>query len=282
MRINLERPRRDAVGDYLLGGSVNSAIDRTFAADLVAAHPHLPRWAIAAACWDRDAAQAMLDQQIRHFLILGTGGFPIWSSHSTLTTLHQAGARIVVIEHDPVTRHLHDLVDRGAAVGRAHLLCVAAESHHALAAQPAVTPLLTGDTPLGILATGLLRPSGIHVATILSLLNTAPTGSLAAITQLTHHDNSTPEANDVSALAAPFAEAGIPIAVDDHLAADQLLNDFAHLNAEPNVPSDPPRDAASSCLRTVLHHRRPPRAATADLPAGAAPCRRVEEPGASR
>ncbi|SEF38124.1 S-adenosyl methyltransferase [Amycolatopsis pretoriensis] len=269
--VDIERERRDAVVDYLLGDSHNSSIDRMFADTLVAGNPQLPRLAIVAAAWDRTAAQTMLDHGLRRFLVLGTGGFPIWARSSTLADLHDAGARIVVVEHDPVTRHLHALVDHGAAAGRAHVLHLPAHRHHNLATAPAVAPLLAGDAPLGILATGLLRPADIRLADILSLLDSAPPGSLAAITQLTQRADDNPAGTDVARLAARFVAAGIPIAVENRPAIDQLLpRDVVYPAASCDPPPSPDRDKATSVLRTALLARRQPPAAAAGLLRGEA------------
>ncbi|MCR6488330.1 SAM-dependent methyltransferase [Amycolatopsis sp. OK19-0408] len=253
---DIESPRRDAVVDYLLDGSLNTAIDRIFADRLIAEHPQLPRLAIAAAAWDRAAAQAMLEHGLRHFLVLGTGGLPIWAHSSTLADLHDAGARIIVIEHDPVTRNLHDHIDRGAAAGRAQVLSLPADRHHDLAATSSVTDLLTAGAPIGILVTGPLRPAGIRLATILALLDKAPPHSVAAITQLTDHGAGVPDGTDVSLLARRFAEAGIPLAVEDRLVADQLLSNIAHLPAHSVAPAVMDRDAVARVLRVGLVSRR--------------------------
>jgi hypothetical protein len=271
--VDVESPRRDAVGDYLLDGSLNTAVDRMFADRLLAEHPQLPRVTRSVATWDHSAAETMLDRGLRHFLVLGTGGLPLDAGSSTLADLHDAATRIVVIEHDPVTRALHDLIDRGAAAGRAHLLCLPADRHHDLAATSAVADLLASGAPLGILATGLLRPAGIRLAAILALLEDAPSGSLAAITQLTAHGTDDLEDADASApgpnpLAARFATAGIPIAVEDRLAADQLLSHVADVTTHSVTTTTLDRDAPGTAVRTVLLGRRPRHTATAALPPG--------------
>ncbi|MET8848569.1 SAM-dependent methyltransferase [Amycolatopsis sp. NPDC004625] len=271
VHVDIERPRRDAVADYLLDGHLNTTVDRIFADDLLAEHPQLPRLAIAAATWDRRAAAAMLDHGLRHFLILGTGGLPLWGHSSTLTDLHDAGARIVVIEHDPVTQHVHDHIDHRAAAGRAHVLCLPADHHHDLAATPAVTRLLTAGAPLGILATTLLRPAGIHLAAILALLDSTPAGSRAAITQLLTHGTDDQNHIGASSLAARFAEAGIPLAVENTLAADQLLGDITHVTPDLPVAAALARDAASPVMRTALLGRRDPHRSTTVLRGGSDP-----------
>ncbi|WP_103343793.1 SAM-dependent methyltransferase [Amycolatopsis sp. CA-126428] len=250
--VDIESPRRDAVADYLLDGHFNTAVDRIFADRLLAEHPQLPRVARSVATWDRHAAGTMLDRGLRHFLVLGTGGLPIWAGSSTLADLHEAGARIVVIEHDPVTQGLHDRIDRGAAAGRSHVLCLPAHRHHDLATTPTVTDLLADGAPLGILATGLLRPAAIGLTAILALLDSTPCGSLAAITQLTAHGTTDPDDTGTSVLAARFAEAGIPLAIEDRLAADQLLGDVPTHSAAP-VTLD--LDAGTSVLCTALRGR---------------------------
>ncbi|WIV60681.1 SAM-dependent methyltransferase [Amycolatopsis nalaikhensis] len=277
VHVDIESPRRDAVADYLLDGSLNTAVDRDFADRLLAEHPQLPRVARSVATWDRSAAETMLDRGLRHVLLLGTGGLPLWAHSSTLTDLHDAGARIVVIEHDPITRGLHDCIDRGAAAGRGHVLCLPADHHRDLAATPAVADLLASGAPLGILATGLLRPAGIRLAAILTLLEGAPSGSLAAITQLTAHgadDLDDADASDPAAspLAARFATAGIPIAIEDRLAADQLLADVADVTTHPLTPATLDQDAPGTVVRTVLVGCRPLRtASTALRPGGEQP-----------
>ncbi|VVJ22663.1 Uncharacterised protein [Amycolatopsis camponoti] len=247
--VDLESPRRDPVGDYLLGGSINSAADRAFAADLVAAHPKLPQLTATAARWDHDAAQLMLDQGTGHFLILGTGGMPLWASHTTLASLHAARARIVVLEHDPITRHLHDLVDGGDAADRALVLHVPAERHHVLPQLPEVAELLASGTPVGILATGLLRPAGITLATILSLLTAAPPGSWLALTQLTtgHPDN------DIAGVAARFADAGIPIAVAAPRAFDAAIAPFRlRSTVDEGDAAETPSPSTAPGMQTML------------------------------
>ncbi|MFB9686115.1 SAM-dependent methyltransferase [Amycolatopsis plumensis] len=267
MHVDIESPRRDAVADYLLDGHLNTTVDRLFADRLLADYPQLPRLAIAAATWDRRAAAAMLDHGLRHFLVLGTGGLSIWAHSSTLTDLHNAGARILLFEHDPVTQHLHSCIDHGAAAGRAHVLCLPTHRHHNLAATPAVTHLLTAGAPLGILATGLLRPAGICLAAILALLNSAPSGSRAATTQLITHGTNDQD-HIYASLVARFAEAGIPLAVENRLAADQLLGNFAHITTDAVMSAALDQDAASPLMRTALLGHRDPRSSTVALRPG--------------
>ncbi len=262
VHVDIESPRRDAVADYLLDGHLNTTVDRLFADQLLADYPQLPRLALAAASWDRRAAAVMLDHGLRHFLVLGTGGLPIWAHSSTLTDLHNAGARIVVIEHDPVTQHLHDHIDHGAAAGRAHVLCLSSDRHHDLALTPAVTHLLTAGAPLGILATGLLRPAGIRLVTILALLDSAPSGSRAAITQLITDGPDDQDHVGASSLGARFAEASIPLAVENRLAADQLLGDLPHTTTVSVMSAALDQEATSPVMRTALLGQRDPRSST--------------------
>jgi hypothetical protein len=97
----------------------------------------------------------------------------------------------------------------------------------------------------------LLRPASLHLTTILSLI-------------------------------ARFAEAGIPIAVNDQVAVDQLLSDVAHLPTDSAMPIESPRDAAPSCARTALLARRPPHRAASDLAPDTAPCPGAGAPEVSR
>ncbi|MBE8523040.1 SAM-dependent methyltransferase [Amycolatopsis sp. H6(2020)] len=265
VHVDIESPRRDAVADYLLDGHLNTTVDRLFADHLLADYPQLTQLALTAATWDRRAAAAMLDHGLRHFLVLGTGGLPIWAHSSTLTDLHDAGARIVVIEHDPVTQHLHNRIDHGSAAGRAHVLCLPADRHHDLALTPAVTLLLAAGAPLGILATGLLRPAGTRLAAILALLDSAPSGSRAATIQLIAHGTADQDHIGASSLGARFAEAGIPLAIEHRLAADQLLGDIAHITTDSVVSAALDRDAASPLMRTALLGQRDPRRSTTAL-----------------
>ncbi|WP_410625669.1 SAM-dependent methyltransferase [Amycolatopsis sp. cmx-8-4] len=223
---DIEAPRLDPVADYLLGGSVNSQVDRDFAADLVTEFLHLPQLAVTAASWFCDAAQDMLDRGIRRFLVLGTGGLPITAGPSTLSTLHGAGARLVVVEHDLVTWYQHYLADNAAA-GRARVLCVPADQHHDLAQRHVVADLLRGSESVGILATALLRPRGHDLATILSLLDEAAPDSVLAITQLV-----TDADTELGGLADRFDQKGIPISVADRTAAEKQLRPLRRLTTD--------------------------------------------------
>lgn len=243
-----EAPRLDPIADYLLGGSVNSQVDRDFADDLIAAFPHLPQLAITAASWFRDAAQDMLDRGIRRLLILGTGGLPITAGPSTLSTLHQAGARLVVVEHDLITWWQHYLADNGAAAGRARVLCVPADQHHDLAQRHVVADLLRGSAPVGILATALLRPRGHDLATILSLLDQAAPDSVLAITQLV-----TDADTELGGLADRFDQKSIPISVIDRTAAEKQLRPLRRLTTDTSAyATHPQRPAASEIGQVVM------------------------------
>jgi hypothetical protein len=245
-KVDIERPRRDAVTDYLLGGSLNTAIDRMFAADLVTAFPHLLQVAVTAAEFDRDAAQAILDRGIRRFLILGTGGLPITTGPSTLTTLHEAGARLVVIEHDPITKNVHDLADNGAATERAQVVYVPPAQCGGLARHPAVVDLLSSGEPVGISATALLRPRKLNLAAIVSLLQQAAAGSVLAITQLITPAHDPGIAASLADIATRFDQADIPIAVTDRAEADKHLGVLRHLpTGEPDAPWYSPRSAGA-------------------------------------
>ncbi len=244
---DVEAPRLDPVADCLLGGSLNSQFDRDFTADLVAAFPRLPQLAITAASWFRDAAQDMLDRGIRRFLVLGTGGLPITAGPSTLSTLHEAGARLVVVEHDLITWYLHHVADKGAAAGRARVLCVPADQHHDLAQRPVVADLLRSSQPVGILATALLRPRDHNLATILSLLDeTAPT-SVLAVTQLV-----TDADTKLSGLADRFEQKGIPISVIDRAAVDRQLGPLRRLTIDMSAFGVIPCRAAAQRVEDVV------------------------------
>lgn len=259
--LDVESPRRDAIVDYLLGHSLNSVIDRDFADKLIAEHPHLPRLAIAAATWDNTAAQTMLDHGLRRFLVLGTGGFPIWARPSTLADLHEEGAQIVVIEHDPITLQVHNHIDRGAAADRADVHHLPAHRHHDLATEPAVARLLTRDAPLGILATGLLRPAGIPLAAILSLLDAAPAGSLAAVSQLADAAHGNRRDTHPGGLVALCADEGIPVAVEAPGTVDHQLRDCVLLADDSGLAVTADFDAADLTLRVALLTRPHPRTA---------------------
>ncbi|WP_410595445.1 SAM-dependent methyltransferase [Amycolatopsis sp. lyj-23] len=269
--LDIESPRLDAIVDYLLGYSHNSVIDRDCGNALIADHPHLPRLAATAATWDRTAAHTMLARGLRRFLILGTGGFPIWAGSSTLADLHDAGAQIVVIEHDLITRHLHTVIDHGAAADRANVLHLPAHRHHDIAAELAVARLLTGPAPLGILATGLLRPASIPLAVIVALLDAAPAGSLAAISQLTASARGDECDTHAGGLAARNTDDGGPIAVEDADGVDRQLRDLVHLADGCGLPFAAGSDGAGLSLRVALVARTRTRAGHPDQPGDAEP-----------
>ncbi|MFF1612236.1 hypothetical protein ACFVYA_31020 [Amycolatopsis sp. NPDC058278] len=98
--VDVEPPRRNTSGGRLLGTSRNSAVGCIVATSPRATHQCLPQLVVATVSWDLDAAQMVVDRQVREFLDLGTGGVALWARHSTLSALSEAGAQIVAIEHD--------------------------------------------------------------------------------------------------------------------------------------------------------------------------------------
>ena len=98
----LDRPNAARMYDYFLGGAHNFAADRAAAERALAVYPDLGRVMQANRAFLRRAVEFLVDRGIDQFLDLGSGIPTVSNVHEVAQRLNPA-ARVVYVDHDPVT-----------------------------------------------------------------------------------------------------------------------------------------------------------------------------------
>ncbi|SEP53749.1 SAM-dependent methyltransferase [Amycolatopsis saalfeldensis] len=211
--IDVEIPRRDALADLWLGGSCNTAVDREFAEVAELAFPLLPALVLAAANFHRGAAVAMLDEGIRQFVQLGTGGLPIASTVPALAAAEGVITQCVIVELDPLTAAVRTTENsRGVPEPDPAVQILSPAAPHDFLQDPVAAAGLDAQVPIGILATSILREDTLSLRDIARCLAATPASSVLALAQLVTPDD--PYTRDRMTVARGlFRYAGVPIAV---------------------------------------------------------------------
>ncbi|WP_051766499.1 SAM-dependent methyltransferase [Saccharothrix syringae] len=182
---DFDRPNAARAHDWLLGGTLNTPLDRAAATAALQAHPALRDLLRDNRAFLRQAVHHMLDTGIRQFLDLGCG-LPTMGAIHQLVSSRDLDARIVYVDHDPATAARITLLTRD----RPHTAVVQADLRRprAVLEHPDTAQLLHPDTPTGLIAVDILdtlpdqdQPDRI-IGTYLRAL--AP-GSHLALTHLT-------------------------------------------------------------------------------------------------
>ncbi|MBW4720422.1 SAM-dependent methyltransferase [Saccharothrix obliqua] len=179
---DFDHPNPARVHDWLLGGTLNTPVDRDTAA---LAEQHLPGLAELTRrnrAFLHRAVRHLLDRGVRQFLDLGSG-LPTAEPTHHVTRRHGQATRVVYVDHDPVTvAHARLILEDSPAAS-----VVAADLRDpraVLAAAPGLDP----TRPLGVLAVDVLDalPDAEHLPA--AYLSVAPPGSAFALTHLVGED----------------------------------------------------------------------------------------------
>ena len=109
--IDLDRPSAARVYDYYLGGSHNFAADRAMAERAIQILPELPAIMRANRAFLGRAVRYLAASGITQFIDLGSGIPTVGNVHEVAQE-HEAGARVVYVDHDPVAViHTKSLMD---------------------------------------------------------------------------------------------------------------------------------------------------------------------------
>ncbi|RKT55772.1 SAM-dependent methyltransferase [Saccharothrix australiensis] len=150
---DFDRPSTARVHDWLLGGTLNTPIDRDAAAPALAALPDLPGIVRRNRAFRNRAVRHLAASGIRQFLDLGAG-LPTMTPTHRVAHQHDGDIAVVYVDRDPTTvahsRHLLDGVARVTAV-RADLRRADQVLRH-----PEARGLLDLDRPVGVLAVDVL------------------------------------------------------------------------------------------------------------------------------
>lgn len=245
--VDVEIPRRDALADLWLGGSCSTAVDREFAEIAELAFPQLPALVLAAANFHRDAAVAMLDDGIRQFVLLGTGGLPITSTVPALAAADGVLAQCVIVELDPLTAAVRTTENsRDAPASDPAVQILSPVAPHDFLRDPAAAAGLDAKVPIGILATSILREDTLLLRDIARCLAAAPAGSVLGLAQLVVPND--PYTRDrVTVARGLFRYAGAPIAVSTAAEVHALLPAL-----HPLLPLDCSHTSTTGALVTGL------------------------------
>jgi SAM-dependent methyltransferase len=99
--VDLNRPSVARVYDYYLGGSHNFESDRSFARDVLAVLPDMPRLAQENRAFLRRAVRHLCRAGTGQFLDLGSGIPTVGNVHTVARSVDPA-AKVVYVDHDPV------------------------------------------------------------------------------------------------------------------------------------------------------------------------------------
>ncbi|WP_051766509.1 SAM-dependent methyltransferase [Saccharothrix syringae] len=182
---DFDRPNAARIHDWLLGGTLNTPIDRDAAATALTRAPALRELARAGRTFLHRAVQHMLDAGIRQFLDLGAG-LPTMTPTHRIAHRHDPAIPVVYVDHDPATTARTNLLldDTPTALG------IHADLRHPdrVLDHPDTRRLLHPTQPTGLLAVDILDtlPDHDRPGRVLQhYLDALPSGSIVALTHLT-------------------------------------------------------------------------------------------------
>jgi hypothetical protein len=152
--VDITVPSVARVYDYYLGGSHNFDADRTFAQQVLAALPDMPRVAQENRAFLRRAVRHLCAAGIDQFLDLGSGIPTVGNVHEVARAADPA-ARVVYVDHDPVAvTHSRRLLGADDHVG-----VVAGDLRRpdAVLGDPAVRDRLDLSRPVAVLMVSVLH-----------------------------------------------------------------------------------------------------------------------------
>jgi hypothetical protein len=152
--IDVERPSRARIYDYLLGGSLNFAADREAARELIARVPDVPLVAQANRAFLRRAVRFLVEVGVRQFLDIGSGVPTRGNVHEIAQGLAPE-SRVVYVDIDPVavaySRHILAGDDRATTIQED------ARRPERILGHPDVQGLLDLTRPVAILLVSVLH-----------------------------------------------------------------------------------------------------------------------------
>ncbi|GAA1343071.1 SAM-dependent methyltransferase [Saccharothrix algeriensis] len=182
---DFDRPSPARAHDWLLGGTLNTAVDRD-AADLALRRlPGLRELARLNRAFLHRAVRHLLAAGIRQFLDLGSG-LPTMAPAHHVTRAHDEAIPVVYVDHDPTTlAHARLLLEDSPA---AVIVDADLRDPGRVLRHPGVAGRLDPDRPLGVLAVDVLDalPDDDHPERLAdAYLAALPPGSAFALTHLT-------------------------------------------------------------------------------------------------
>ena len=110
--LDLDKPNSARVYDFLIGGTLNYAMDREFAEKVIAELPRVARICQLNRLWLQRVVRFGIDQGIRQFLDIGSGMPTVGHVHEIAQAAHP-DARVVYVDNEPVAIAHSDIVLEG-------------------------------------------------------------------------------------------------------------------------------------------------------------------------
>lgn len=153
-RIQPELPSPARVYDYLLGGVHNFPSDQAAAQQMLAWLPNLPDLAQANRRFLKRAVTYLLEQGIDQFLDIGAG-IPTQGNVHEIVREHQAAARVVYMDNDPIAvMHGSFIIGNSATV---RVIDADLTDVDALLRKPDLTQMIDFTRPVGVLLVAVLH-----------------------------------------------------------------------------------------------------------------------------
>lgn len=153
-RVDVDRPNAARMYDYLLGGSLNTAVDRAAADEALRRFPPTASAARTNRSFVRRAVRHLVGEGIEQFLDLGPGLPSRGSVHETAQRVNPL-ARVVYVDMEPFTvAHIRAVLD-----GNPHVAVVQADlrAPETVLADPALLSTLDLSRPVAVFMTGVLH-----------------------------------------------------------------------------------------------------------------------------
>lgn len=201
--VDSRTPTDTRVYDYAMGGKDNYAVDRRFAARLIAAAPEARFLAGENTGFTRRAMRVLRERGIRQFIDVGCGLPKAVNVHD----LAGPGARVVYVDYDPVAV-VHFEAELSGSPGTAIVHADVRNPADILAA-PGVADLIDPRRPVGLLMTHMLhligdedRPARI----VRHLLGALAPGSHLVVAHVSHEGRPEPAVRAIREVSAALRE----------------------------------------------------------------------------
>lgn len=152
--IDFERANAARIYDYLLGGGHNFAVDREYAAKILAANPDMQRVCQANRAYLGRVVRWCVERGVDQFLDLGSGVPTVGNVHEIAHALDPS-VRVAYVDFEPVAvMHARDIV---APLSTATITAADLRAPETVLAAPGVADLLDLSRPVALLSVAVLQ-----------------------------------------------------------------------------------------------------------------------------
>jgi O-methyltransferase involved in polyketide biosynthesis len=191
--VGLHQPSVARVYDFLLGGSTNWAIDRTFGTQLVDHFPEVENIARANRQFVNRVVRHLTECGIRQFVDIGSGMFSTGNTHQIADEV-AGGTRVVYVDNEAVAvAHAEILLDQEGDPDRHAVVNADLRDPATVWAEALATGVIDADEPVAVLMFSVLhnlRPAEDDPAAriVSRYRDLMPTGSYLGVSHVTDQD----------------------------------------------------------------------------------------------